>query len=99
MKTLYLHIGQPKTGTTALQHFLAANSAELEAQGLAFPLMPFTWRFALPERNALFLSAQRTDETGVPLDEGDRAMRRRCLDIVLSSFEKTDAVLLSDEAL
>ena len=99
MKTLYLHIGQPKTGTTALQNFLAANSAELEAQGLSFPLMPFTWRFALPERNALFLSAQKTDETGVPLDEEDRAMRRRCLDIVLSSFEKTDAVLLSDEAL
>lgn len=35
-KHLFLHIGWPKTGTTALQHFCHQNRAALAAQGLAY---------------------------------------------------------------
>lgn len=35
-KDLFLHIGWPKTGTTALQSFCHANRASLAAQGLAY---------------------------------------------------------------
>ena len=35
-KDLFLHIGWPKTGTTALQSFCHANRAALAAQGLAY---------------------------------------------------------------
>ncbi len=37
MRRLFLHIGYPKTGTTALQAFLAANGAALAAQGVLYP--------------------------------------------------------------
>ena len=36
MKTLYLHIGPFKTGTTALQVFFAKNQATLKAQGVSY---------------------------------------------------------------
>lgn len=37
MKTIYLHIGCEKTGTTSIQHFLTSNRKELELQGIAYP--------------------------------------------------------------
>ena len=36
-KTIYLHIGHYKTGTTALQVFLARNRAKLLRRGLGYP--------------------------------------------------------------
>ncbi len=38
MKTIYLHIGRGKTGTTALQHFLSANREALLAAGVDYLL-------------------------------------------------------------
>lgn len=37
MKTIYLHIGCEKTGTTSIQHFLTSNRKALELQGIAYP--------------------------------------------------------------
>jgi hypothetical protein len=37
MKTLYLHIGYPKTGTTGIQRFLADNKFLLEKRGVLVP--------------------------------------------------------------
>jgi hypothetical protein len=39
MKTIYLHIGCEKTGTTSIQHFLASNRQALKAQGIAYPYL------------------------------------------------------------
>lgn len=36
-KTLYLHIGRPKTGTSALQAFLSANENELARHDIVYP--------------------------------------------------------------
>ena len=36
MKTIYLHIGTPKTGTTHLQYFFAHNKAALLDDGLYY---------------------------------------------------------------
>lgn len=36
-KTLYLHIGAPKTGTSSLQHYLTANRDWLGEQGVLYP--------------------------------------------------------------
>ena len=33
MKTLYLHIGTPKTGTTSIQHFCYDNMNRLSEEG------------------------------------------------------------------
>ena len=40
MRTLTLHIGTEKTGTTTLQHWLASNRAALRAQGILYPRTP-----------------------------------------------------------
>ena len=37
MATLYIHIGTPKTGTTAIQNFLLLNEELLERKGIAHP--------------------------------------------------------------
>ena len=50
MKTLYIHIGMPKTGTTSLQDFLHINEAALFQQGFIFRPMPFhCYRWENPE--------------------------------------------------
>jgi len=36
MTDLFLHIGMPKTGSTALQHFLSGNEANLEKLGISY---------------------------------------------------------------
>jgi hypothetical protein len=37
-KTLYLHIGRPKTGTTSIQKFLNESRSKLESLGILYPL-------------------------------------------------------------
>lgn len=38
VKTVFLHVGAPKTGTTFLQHILWTNRARLGEQGVGYPL-------------------------------------------------------------
>lgn len=46
MKTVTLHIGNPKTGTSSIQKTLSANRKLLERKGLLYPLeLPATGRF------------------------------------------------------
>ena len=40
MKKLFLHIGFNKTGSTSIQKDMAANSANLKAQGILYPFRP-----------------------------------------------------------
>ena len=37
-KTIYLHIGHPKTASSSLQHFLSKNREALEKEGYIYPL-------------------------------------------------------------
>ena len=37
MKTIFLHVGTHKTGTTSIQHFLARNRYELQERGFSYP--------------------------------------------------------------
>ncbi|MBQ7506401.1 MAG: hypothetical protein IJT05_03650 [Lachnospiraceae bacterium] len=41
MKTLYIHIGSPKTGTSSLQTFFGKNQSALYEDGVIFRRMPF----------------------------------------------------------
>ncbi|MDU0356375.1 hypothetical protein RS130_22995 [Paraglaciecola aquimarina] len=87
MKTLYFHVGTPKTGTTTLQEFCLANNETLEQSGLYYPNTPEL----LNNRSAngfLLVSNQK-----------DRATRAKCWEKYLNSIAKTDAknILVSEE--
>ena len=43
MKTLYVHIGSPKTASTALQFFCVDNSEVLNQKGYCYPFFPQTY--------------------------------------------------------
>ncbi|MCD7709423.1 MAG: hypothetical protein LUI02_06065 [Clostridiales bacterium] len=100
MKTLYLHIGTPKTATTSIQEFCAKNRKLLRQQGIRFPLLPFAYPRLGRGRNAHFLSSSVTSEV---TDESKEALWQDRLEIGLSmiadSFSSSDKVLLSDETL
>ena len=99
LKTLWLHLGTPKTGTTALQHFLSSNADALSSHGVAYPTMPFSYRFIPPARNAHFIIApEKRDACGD--DSGhEEELVERALDVVTGAFETHDTVILSDESL
>lgn len=55
MATLYLHIGTPKTGTSAIQKFLPLNKELLEEQGYCYPDFGFRYPGIGIYRNAHFM--------------------------------------------
>ncbi|MDO5145635.1 MAG: hypothetical protein Q4D60_01395 [Eubacteriales bacterium] len=99
MKTLYLHIGTPKTGTTSLQHFCTENAELLQEKGYCYPIFPHKFRQTNIMRNAFFLSVKCYDENReADLVEEER-MFRQGMDFVIDTFRKYDKVILSDEAI
>lgn len=99
MKTLYLHIGTPKTGTTSLQHFIYENQKVFEEKGFLYPSLPFRFDRIDPIRNAHFLIARcYTPDKKIDKIEEDRYFRQG-MDIIMNLFKKTDNILLSDEAI
>lgn len=98
MKTLYLHIGTPKTGTTSIQNFCYSNRKLFEEMGYCYPVLPFRYPGKLPERNALFLSGVIHDEEGKRDHQEEARRLQEGFAVVSKAFEKYDNVVLSDEA-
>ncbi|MHA1539053.1 MAG: hypothetical protein ACTSXQ_01085 [Alphaproteobacteria bacterium] len=62
-KTLYIHAGMPKTGTSALQAFFALNAQKLSQKGLHYPFQEaFNQPFQTSSGNALALSSFTRDK-------------------------------------
>lgn len=99
MKTLYLHIGTPKTATTSLQHFCAENEKFLEEQGYCYPIFPHKFKHIGILRNGFFLSYKTSDECGNRKELEEETFFRQGMDFVLENFRKFDNVILSDEAI
>lgn len=57
MKTLYIHIGCPKTATTSIQYFCNENKENLAKHGVYFPAFEQILPDINPFRNAHFLIA------------------------------------------
>ncbi len=75
--TIFLHIGSPKTGTTSIQRFFAANHALLRNKGFLYP------KFAGPENHTkLAAYAHQQDfhhielRLGISSEESRRAYRK-----------------------
>ncbi len=99
MKTLFLHIGMPKTGTSAVQYFLEINSDELKNQGFMYERMPYVYQGHHSRRNAHFLIGMVYDEEGKKDEKAKAARVDEGLNIVKEWFTKFDQVLLTEEQL
>lgn len=91
MKTLYIHIGTPKTGSSAIQSFLCQNREVLTQKGFCYPEFPFRYDYVSKRRNGYFLHAEGLGNKGSGFEEG--------MDIIRASFEKYPNVILSDEGI
>ena len=97
MPTLYLHIGTPKTGTTALQNFLSENNAVLEKYHIHYPDFGFKYEGIGYHRNGHFLAAPFITEQGEkdflrPSNEYEAGLEK------LRELKKSyDKIILSDE--
>lgn len=99
MKTLYLHIGTPKTGTTSIQYFCCQNRAVFEKKGYCYPEFPYTYAGRSRRRNGLFLTAPCYDENQVRQKDREKQIFREGLATVAQLFQQYDNIILSDEGI
>lgn len=88
MKTIYLHIGTPKTGTSALQKFFLDNRIELKNRGISYP------KHALGEYDISSGNGQEIINIGLK-DGVEKA--RAYLDKLVGKSD-SESVLISTEA-
>ncbi|MFV8819723.1 hypothetical protein [Haliea sp. E17] len=98
MKTVYLHIGNFKTGTTAIQRFCHTNREKLEQKGVRY-LLSARPVGAGVSHSALPLSLLKKHDEFTPLwYTQDRSFNELCLDIRDEiSRSKVDKILISSE--
>ena len=99
MKTLYLHIGMPKTGTSSIQKFLLHNRKVLNEYGYCFPKYPYSYPYVYSNRNGYFLVGKcynKNQGRNLPLEQ-----RRfnEGLEMILECFEKYEHIILTEETL
>ncbi|HJC32305.1 MAG TPA: hypothetical protein H9934_09270 [Candidatus Anaerobutyricum faecale] len=99
MKTLYLHIGTSKTGTTSLQHFCVENAEILERQNYSYPVFPHKFKYVNIMRNGHFLAHRAYEEGEKRNFLEEEQYFRQGMDFVLDHFRKTDNIILSDEGI
>lgn len=89
-KTLYVHIGTTKTGTTAIQSFCIDNQETLNQKGYCYPLFPYRYPDVSERRNARFLLEEASDRQGGIFREG--------MDKIRELFQTYDHIIVSDKA-
>lgn len=99
MKTLYLHIGTPKTATSSIQEFLQINRKTLEKHGCCFPKLPHKYPYVCSNRNAHFMVENLYYEDGTRDFPLEMEFLREGLDNVAECMKEFDNVILSEENL
>lgn len=98
MKTLYLHIGTSKTGTTTIQTYCGINREQLKSKGVLFPIMPYHYDRITKNRNGHFLYAM-IYENGVRNKEKEKQVLKQELDYIVDCFKDYNNILLSEESI
>lgn len=98
-KTLYLHIGTPKTGTTSIQHFCYNNREALLENGFLYPEFPFVYSNKGKYRNGLFLEAVFFDNEGTRQKEQEEENFIKGLEMLKELFKTHNNIILSDEGI
>lgn len=98
MKTLYVHVGTPKTGTSAIQELCVLNQKILEDNGYCYPLFSHTYAGFAKRRNGMFLQKEIYRD-GVRCPEEEKQCFQENMDTIFRLFETYDNVILSDEGI
>ena len=98
MKTLYIHIGTPKTGTTSIQNFCGLNREKLREQGVLYPIMNYHYERKSVNRNCYFLTGT-IKENGTRNKEKEKQVFDNELQYIVDCFKENDTILLSDESI
>lgn len=98
-KKLYVHVGTPKTATTSIQQFCAANQEAFKKRNFCYPIFPFKYPDKSINRNAHFLAGRIFDNQGKRCKEEEEKNFKEGIDTIKKLFETYDNVVLSDEGL
>lgn len=95
---IYLHIGTPKTGTSAIQTFLADNMPLLEERGVYYRTLPYRFeRNVRSERNAHFMFEKVHNEAGEIDFEESEKRKQIGYQMISEGLQKNCQVILTDE--
>ena len=89
--TLYLHIGTPKTGSSAIQDFLAENTRQLQKEQYVFPDFGVRYYKVRAGRNGRWLRCMETEEERETWEKNFRTLSELA--------ENYKGIILTDESL
>lgn len=98
-KKLYVHVGTPKTGTSAIQQFCAANQEIFKKKGYCYPILPYVYPHKAIVRNGHFLTGLIHDENGNRCLEEEKRIFFEGMEKIKKLFSTYKGVILSDETL
>lgn len=99
MKTLHVHIGTPKTGTTSIQNFCCENQRLLEKKGYCYPMFPYSYKGIAKVRNGHFLLGRIIDANGVQDVKREGEIYQEGIGKLRELFKLYDDIILSDEGI
>lgn len=99
MKTLYLHVGTPKTATSSIQKYLTQNRKVLEAHGYCYPRSQHKYPGINPRRNGHFLFGKVINENGERSKKKEALYYKEGMQQIRTAFQTYDNVILSDESI
>ncbi len=99
MKTLYVHIGTPKTATKAIQNFCWENPKALEKYGYCYPDLHDLCPWCTKVKNGHFLVNPFAIEDKEERQRAEQELYRMGMDRVIALFSVYDNIILSDEGI
>lgn len=94
MTTVYISIGTPKTGTTALQNFMRRNDGEMRKQGYCYPLLRLGISGLYRDRNGQFLIYESHQENK---KEHEAEIKKKAYEQLGELAKQYPNIVLSDE--
>ena len=96
MSTVYIHVGTPKTGTSAIQVFFTKNRKLLKEKGVCYPNLGFDFPGINSNRNAHCLNAYIYDENHKRLRDRERETADQALEKLIGMQDRFPNFVLSD---